>query len=160
MTRNFNNIVSCQMLSSIQNSSGVAPCRRKMAATPCFFLSELTVVSLVFSLSQLNFEQSLYRDVPNRSHPTDSFYPVNPWILSFQTEKWFLWGKNLQKSLRPLPHVKSQLPKCKKKTRGDRWSPKTNSVLQLIFFTIILKRVRSFLGPWRKVFERKILLKK
>jgi hypothetical protein len=68
------------MLSSIQNSSGVAPCRRKMAATPCFFLSELNVVSLVFS--QLNFEQSLYRDVhrgvPNMSHPTDSFYPVNP----------------------------------------------------------------------------------
>ena len=131
------------MLSSIQTSSGVAPCRRKLAGTPCFFLSELNVVSLVFSLSQLNFEQSLYRDVYRTIVVfLTGLIPLTLFIQWIH-ESWasrrkidFCGAKNLKKLLRPLPNAKSQLLSAKKKKLG--WQ--VEAPKQILFYSLFTFR--------------------
>ena len=155
------------MLSSIQNSSGVAPCRRKMAATPCFFLSRVKCsFPLFFSLpiklwtKFASWHLSYDSGVPNRSHPTDSFYPVNPWIWSFQTENWFLWGQKPKETFETSPKCQVPTSKCKKKKNsGDRWRPQNKFCSTAYLLSDYLETCSKFLGTRRKVFVRKILLK-
>ena len=111
-----------------------------------FFFLELNVVSLVFSLSQLNFEQSLHRDVYRTIVVfLTGLIPLTLFIRWIH-ESWasrrnidFCGAKNLKKLLRPLPNAKSQLLSAKKKktlVTGLVEAPK-----QILFYSLFTFRL-------------------